>query len=271
VFNFRARMPKGSAPAPPRQALLQATLPDGRGVDVVRVHHARARGIRLSVTERGVRLTCPPRTSDRRALAFVQEHAGWLAGQLAHTFGGIEPLRIGVTSHLPLRGADAPLRWESGRYVRVVRDDGGIAIAVPAAARDAAVRRALAEFYVAEARADVGRWLPAYLPGLPRAPRDIRIRPLTSLWGSLAPDDRIRLDLALVLAPPAAFEYVLVHELCHLIHPNHSSAFWDEVEARFCHWQSQRDLLRARGRPLKAALRALVGQAAPAPGRAATR
>lgn len=257
MFNFRARTPRVGTAAP-RQAVLQATLPDGRVVDVTRVHNARARGIRLSVTERGARLTCPPRTSDRRALAFVHEHAAWLAGQLAHTFGSVEPLVVGASSQLPLRGAQWPVSWHEGRYVRVLREDASIAISVPSSAREAAVRKALAEFYLAEARADVGRWLPKYLPGLPRAPRDVRIAPLTSLWGSLAPDDRMRLDLALVLAPSDAFEYVLVHELCHLVHANHSGAFWDEVEARFPHWEAQRDLLRARGRPLKATLRALV-------------
>ena len=87
--------------------------------------------------------------------------------------------------------------------------------------------------------------------------KSITIRPLTSLWGSLAPDDRMRLDLALVLAPPPAFEYVLVHELCHLIQANHSAAFWFEVEQRCPDWAAQRDLLRVRGRPLKARLRAV--------------
>jgi hypothetical protein len=42
------------------------------------------------------------------------------------------------------------------------------------------------------------------------------------------------------------------------VHPNHSAAFWREVEARFPAWEAQRDVLRARGRPLKAALRALT-------------
>lgn len=258
MFNFRARTPRVVAPAAPKQALLQATLPDGRVVDVLRVHHARSRGLRLSVTERGVRLTCPPRTSDRRVLEFVQQHADWLAGQLAHTFGAAQALAVGVTATLPLRGAQVPLDWRDGRYVRVEGGDAGIAITHPPAVREAAVRKALADFYLAQARADVGRWLPKYLPGLPRAPRDIVIRPLTSLWGSLAPDDRMRLDLALVLVRPPAFEYVLVHELCHLIQPNHSAAFWDEVEARFPRWEAERDLLRATGRPVKAALRALV-------------
>lgn len=265
MFNFRARTPRVVGPAPSRQKTLVATLPDGGCVDVLRVLNARARGLRLSVTERGARLTTPPRTSDARALAFVQEHAGWLADQLAQTFEDVQPLRIGHTATLPLRGTQVPLCWTQGRYLSVQGDASGIEIAMPAQAREAAVRRGLSEFYLAQARADVGRWLPGYLPGLPRAPRSISIRPLTSLWGSLAPGDRMRLDLALVLGPPAAFEYVLVHELCHLLQPNHSAGFWSEVSARMLDWKCHRDFLRARGRPLKASLRLLCHPAQKTP------
>ncbi|MCP2936880.1 M48 family metallopeptidase, partial [Salmonella enterica subsp. enterica serovar Typhimurium] len=87
------------------------------------------------------------------------------------------------------------------------------------------------DFYEGEARADLGRWLPRYVAGLPRAPRRIQFKVLSSLWGSLSPDGAVSLDLALVLGRPGAFEYVLVHELCHLIHHNHSRRYWREVEA----------------------------------------
>lgn len=253
---FRSRRP-AAAPVSTHASVLHVTLPDGRIVPVKRVDSRQVRGLRLTVTERGVRLTVPPRTSDRRAVAFAQEHAGWLAGQLAQTFGDASPLRIGETSTLPLRGADVPLHWRDGRFLRIEIEGDAVVATRPPAIADAKVRKAFAAFYLAQARADVGRWLPKYLPTLPRGPKSITIRPLTSLWGSLAPGDRMRLDLALVLAPPAAFEYVLVHELCHLLHANHSPAFWAEVEQRFPDWPAQRDLLRARGRPLKAALRAV--------------
>ena len=82
---------------------------------------------------------------------------------------------------------------------------------------------------------------------------------MSSQWGSLAPNATVALDLALVLARPGAFEYVLVHELCHLIRPDHSRAFWREVEARFPQWRAERDYFHAEGRQLKASLRALLG------------
>ena len=67
---------------------------------------------------------------------------------------------------------------------------------------------------------------------LPRAPSRLRLRMMSSQWGSLAPDGTLVLDLALVLGRAAAFEYVLVHELCHLIHADHSrrsGARWRRV------------------------------------------
>ena len=110
-----------------------------------------------------------------------------------------------------------------------------------------------------EARADVGRWMPRYLKSLPCAPRQVRFKIMSSQWGSLAPDGSVTLDLSLVLARPSAFEYVLVHELCHLLHADHSPAYWREVDARFPDWQAERDWFHAHGRRVKASLRTLLG------------
>jgi hypothetical protein len=100
--------------------------------------------------------------------------------------------------------------------------------------------------------------MPRYLAGLPRPPRQVRLKVMSSQWGSLSPDGTVALDLALVLAPPAAFEYVLVHELCHLVRADHSPAYWREVDARCPDWRVQREWFRANGRQLKASLRALL-------------
>jgi predicted metal-dependent hydrolase len=46
-----------------------------------------------------------------------------------------------------------------------------------------------------------------------------------------------------------------VHELCHLIHRNHSPRYWCEVEARCPDWREQRDYLHGAGLALKAEMR----------------
>ena len=239
---------------------VELSLADGRTVVVARVRDPRARRLKLCVDERGARLTLPPRASAVSGARFLDENRDWLAMQLArYATDSIMPLQAGVTAALPLRAQLLPLRWSEGRYTRVQRDDEGLLFTVTARAGDAALSRALRDFYAGEARADVGRWLQAQLPSLPRPPRRIQFKVMSSQWGSLAPDGSVALDLSLVLARPSAFEYVLVHELCHLLHPDHSRAFWSEVELRCPHWREERDWFHAHGRKVKATLRTLLG------------
>jgi predicted metal-dependent hydrolase len=250
------------APAP--RGIQRDTLPfalsDGREIQIERVCNPRARRIKLSVDERGARLTLPPRASLVASERFVIEHRAWLTRMMtSYAEVATTPLCRDATSTLPLRGAAVSLQWQTGRYAKV--HDAGDALVFTASenASQASLQRALRDFYESNARADVGRWMPRYLTTLPRPPQRLAFKRMTSQWGSLSPDGNVVLDLSLVLARPSAFEYVLVHELCHLIHANHSRAFWGEVEIRFPAWRAERDYFRSDGRQLKATLRAMLG------------
>ncbi len=239
--------------------VIDVLLADGRTIEIARTRNPRAKRLRLSVDERGARLTMPLRASAISAQRFVAEHRDWLAVQLERYALADTPSFVrGQTMALPLRGALLPLHWQEGRFTRLQRDGEQLWFTIPARAGDAGLRRALRDFYEGEARADLGRWLPRYLPTLPRAPRRVQFKVMSSQWGSLAPDGTVALDLALLLARPSAFEYVLVHELCHLVRADHSRAFWREVEARFPSWRDERDYFHAEGRQLKATLRSLL-------------
>ncbi|MBB1088803.1 M48 family metallopeptidase [Lysobacter sp. SG-8] len=252
--------------SPPRPAarverdVVPHVLPDGRVIEVLRVRNPRARRLRLSVDERGARLTLPPRLSAATADDFLHTHSAWLSEQVTRfTVDVLPALARDETAVLPLRGTLQPVAWQTGRFTHLAASGEGLCFTTSARAGEPALRRALREFYEAEARADIGRWLPRYLPTLPRAPRRTRLKLMSSQWGSLAPDGTLALDLSLVLARPSAFEYVLVHELCHLIHADHSPRFWAEVEARCPRWRDERDYFRTEGRRLKAEARALLG------------
>jgi predicted metal-dependent hydrolase len=246
--------------AKPEPELRSLRLADGEIVEINWVRDARARRLRLIVNDSGVRLTLPFSASVRLAEAFLFEQRDWLARQLAKQPKREvrAPFGRGTDSALPLRDSSVPLTWCVGRYARVDLCDDGVRMTLPASGSDAQARRALKEFYLGQARADVGRWLPKYLPNLPAPPKSLKLRGLSSLWGSLSPNDDLSLDLSLVLGRPSAFEYVLVHELCHLIHRNHSRRFWREVEARWPVWRDERDYLHGEGLALKSELKRLI-------------
>jgi predicted metal-dependent hydrolase len=222
--------------------------------------HVRARRLSLRLTVDGARLTLPRRVSETAALRFLDEHRDWLREQRRRSGLAALPdaFAAGTAGELPLWGQPRPLRWREARCCRLLHEGDGLLFERPQSADARRVAAVLRGFLEAEARARLGLRLPALLPGLPRAPRRFRFAPLSSLWGSLSPRDHVSLDLALVLAPPAMFDYVLVHELCHLIQPNHSPAFWAEVAARCPEWTAARRWLRGEGMGLKAQLQALL-------------
>src|SRR5688500_202938 len=130
-------------------------LGDGRTIEVARVRHPQARRLRLSVDERGARLTLPPRASLASGARFAAEHRDWVAAQLERFAPATAVgLVVGETARLPLRGQDQPLDWREGRYARVRVEADGVVIALPPRAPRSALVRALRDFYEAEARAD---------------------------------------------------------------------------------------------------------------------
>ena len=61
--------------------------------------------------------------------------------------------------------------------------------------------------------------------------RDIKIKSLKSLWGCCSIEKKLTFNLALIMVPANVLEYVVIHELCHFIHHDHSKRFWDLVKS----------------------------------------
>ena len=246
---------------------LELATAGGNSIMVLKAAHPRARRLRLTITTKGARVSYPHGTHPAQVSAFLRSHADWLEqklGELNLIVKPLPPLRVGHAAEFPLRGEIATLDWAEGPYPRIEACDGGLTLVIPRPHTRALpiARGLLASHLEALIRRDVSRWLASYVPQLGLAPAALKIRPMKSLWGSLDTRDRINLDLALALAPPAALRYVLAHELCHLKVRNHSPRFWAQVEHLFPDWREQRDWLRQHGAILKAELDRLIGDVA---------
>ena len=75
------------------------------------------------------------------------------------------------------------------------------------------------------------------------SPSSIYIQEMNGRWGSCTPKGKIILNTELIKAPVPCIEYVITHELCHLIHPNHTKAFFDLLTREMPDWQRWKDKL----------------------------
>jgi predicted metal-dependent hydrolase len=78
-------------------------------------------------------------------------------------------------------------------------------------------------------------------------PNKISIRAQKTIWGSCSYDNNISINLKLALAPLEIIDYILVHELCHIKHKNHSSEFWLAVESVMPDYHVKRRWLKENG------------------------
>jgi len=90
-----------------------------------------------------------------------------------------------------------------------------------------------------------------YAPTVNREYGRVTIREQKTRWGSCSTKKNLNFNWKLILAPKEALHYVVIHELCHLIHFNHSEKFWKEVKARMPEYDIWRKWLKANGRELK--------------------
>lgn len=226
---------------------------DGERIWLAWKPHPKARRLKLLMATDGPRLTLPPRIRERDAELFVDQHRDWLTQQWRKRQAlSLSPLQIGEPAELPWLGRRLPIVWIEDRALRVILHENHWRIHTSSRSSDRQLRAALLQEYRHAGQAWWLSVMQGYLSGLPKAPSALRVKPLQSLWGSLNVADAVTLDAALLLAPPEVAEYVLVHELCHLLQRNHSSRFWREVESRCPCWRDHRDYLKQHGSGLKA-------------------
>lgn len=76
--------------------------------------------------------------------------------------------------------------------------------------------------------------------------RGIELRTMVKRWGSCTPTGKIFLNPLLISAPKQCIDYVIIHELCHIRIPNHSSQFYQLLEAILPDWKTRKDYLNDR-------------------------
>ena len=81
-------------------------------------------------------------------------------------------------------------------------------------------------------------------------PQSVRITGAKTRWGSCSGKNRLNFSWRLILAPPAAVDYVIFHELCHIRCHNHSGEFWALVESCFPDYRMARQQLQEVSRQL---------------------
>ena len=201
----------------------------------------RRRHVHILVNDEGMlEVRAPWRFSLQKAREVLHENAEWVLSSLdtaRERLAGRPRLVTGT--HLPLLDGSLRLEvrpraqidmFECTRPSRSHVERRGTALRVSTASLGDAELRALIErWYRREAATYLAERVEHYSPQLGVRPSRVTIRGQRSRWGSCSGKGTVSLNWRLMMVPSALADYVVVHELCHLRHMNHSPQFWAMV------------------------------------------
>ena len=198
---------------------------DGRRVpiEVQRNRRARRLTLRLDPQSGAVRLVIPQRTPLAEGLLFAQHKAGWIAKQLDAM---PTPVPFVEGARVPFLGVEHELRNAPLARRGVWREDG----VIWSSGHTAHLARRVADFLRREARLAIEPRARAKAQAIERRITRITLRDTRSRWGSCSSAGGLNFSWRLILAPEPVLDYVVAHEVAHLVHMNHGPRFWKLVE-----------------------------------------
>lgn len=225
---------------------------------------ARASNIRIEVRPDGnVLLVIPKRVPRATAHAFLKSREEWIRQKLvelksrAARVPARRAMRWDGSDTISLRGREMTVRVVLARIARPALrfgDDIQMYCSTQDLARPERLVMTMRAGIAKLARHDAKLLLDAESARLGVSYEGPRIADQKSLWGSCTPDGLISLNWRLVMAPPEALRYVVIHELCHRRHLDHSPRFWRLVEKQMADHAHWRGWLREHGAALHAVL-----------------
>jgi len=220
----------------------------------------RAKNTRIVIKPGKIEVVAPPKVSERRIKAFVEAQQDWIRAAVKRIADRVQAVPTLAPAHyadgacIPFQGRQIPLQIKptTAKTIRIqLHIDTTFIVYLPTGiARQQSselIRLALIRWMKNQARQQASLLIERHARQFGLFPRSLRIKTQKSRWGSCGPQNDINLNWLLMLAPPSALEYVVVHELCHIKHKNHSKDFWQLVAEHFPDYQQQRRWLKQHG------------------------
>lgn len=221
----------------PASALLPESVSLRNGeVPVTWRRSARARrlSLRVALSGESVTVTLPLTVTAEAALHFLTANTDWIARQLARR----TPLHVFADGQIiPFHGMPYTIR-----HMPAAR--GGVrfsGVELHVSGEKDFLSRRVRDFLQNEARQHFSLRLKELSRQTDLTPRALAIRDTVSRWGSCTTTGRLMLSWRLIMAPAFVQDYVMLHELAHLRHHNHSPAFWSLVD-QICPQREQAEL-----------------------------
>ncbi len=216
----------------------------------------RTRGIRLEVrSETGLTVVVPRKYTQQQVTDILRQKSRWILKHLPDSKEVQMPLfthELGQGDKLHFMGRPIEINISAGKSATSSAVLDGNKLLVLTGARDGAIPGILEKWYRQQAANVFRQKAGSFQKIMGLHYSTIFIRGQRTRWGSCSPAGNLTLNWKLLMAPEEIIDYVVIHELAHLKHMNHSNKFWDIVGQYCPGWRAHRKWLITHEDELKA-------------------
>ena len=228
----------------------------GRSVVYRLKQSQRTRGIRLEIrSETGLTVVVPRKYSRQQVLDMLRQKEGWILKHLSTGKAVQMPLFTQEAGHgdrLFFMGRPIEIAINPGKSASSSAVLHGNKLLISPGARNAAMPKILEKWYRQQAADIFKRKADSFKELMGVRYNTIFIRGQKTRWGSCSPAGNLTLNWKLLMAPEDVVDYVVIHELAHLKHMNHSKKYWTMVDQYCPNWKKHRRWLALHEDELKA-------------------
>lgn len=204
---------------------------------------SRRMTLRYNPLKHEVCLSLPYYVSVAEGMRFVTSRHDWLKEQMAVTRSRT---RLEDGARLSVFGVGYTITHVQGSREAVRAEDGRIYVG---GEKDFLARR-VRDWVKAATRREIEQLATHYADALGKTVRRIRLRDTSSCWGSCTSDGYLNFSWRLAFAPREVMEYVVAHEVAHLVEMNHTPRFWQVVAHIYPGYERHKTWLRRHGHEL---------------------
>ena len=215
-------------------------------IEVIRTN--RRKSASVQVVDCQVQVIIPQALSDQRIEQIVREKTPWIRDKLRRQalLKPKKPKEYVSGEAFAYLGKNYRLKLVQGSSETVKLTLGKLAVGA-----DKDIKRELMSWYMQHSEKRLNEKVVRFAQVVGVEPKTVKVKDYKSRWGSCSSLGDISFHWAIIMAPHYIVDYVVVHELCHMIHHNHSPAFWQQVEKVLPNYRECRDWLKVNGQELK--------------------
>ena len=194
----------------------------------------------LTVDEHGLTVSAPWRSSERRIVGAIRDAEAWVLKKLdvwsafpARNQSWIQGDKVRYLG----RDLSLHLTADSIATLATLQDGDRLHISLADPAHKESVRAAVVKWYRRHAQSNFSARIGELAPGLDLPTPRLFLSGARTRWGSCNAKREVRLNWRLIQATQSTIDYVVVHELAHLIEMNHSRRFWKLVASVCPHYR----------------------------------